>query len=134
MGFSGSRHNDLTEFMQTVLNQLHLEIRKPYVKKAVVAYPIHSMSNIILSLAKVSWNEHMMVERVSPIMENFCYQLKTTFVCPEPNCGGEDIYFEAENIMVLEEPVGLDSPKAPATTIKALMKVHLGDNFYLIKI
>jgi ubiquitin C-terminal hydrolase len=101
---------DASEFMMTVLSQLHKETRMPYVKRTSLSIPLNddqSKINLILSTAKLDWNHYLTCERVSPIMENFCFQLMCRYKCSTvledgTRCGGTDVAYEYHTYLMLK--------------------------------
>jgi len=101
-------HHDAAEFIIKILSQVHMEIREPYIQRTSLSFPFHKESevNLILSTAKADWNNNMMVDRVSPIMENFYFQLKCQYKCGTNNadgskCDGTDVLYEVHQFLLL---------------------------------
>lgn len=135
MGFKAGLHHDIPEFVFKLIEQLHLDIRMPFVLKSAVAVPLNDESkiNLILSVARNDWNHNMNVERVSPILENFHYQLLKQRTCSTVHqngtkCGGTDFDFEVECAFRLDVsrglPAGFKHGEIPS--ILYLMKSTLG--------
>jgi len=100
---------DASEFVMMVLSQLHKETRMPYVKTTSLTIPLNDPSkiNLILSTAKHDWNHYLTCERVSPIMENFCFQLMCRYKCSTvledgTRCGGIDVAYEYHTSLALD--------------------------------
>lgn len=109
MGIKHGRHHDAGEFLIEVISRIHLEIRKPFFQRTPLIFPFHNDSkiNLILSTAKADWNNNMMCDRVSPIMENFYFQLKCEYKCSTihddgTRCDGTDIKYEIHQYLLLQ--------------------------------
>jgi len=90
--------------MTTLITLLHTDTRKPCVIRRQLTYPLNDQSkiNLILSTSKADWNHNMTIERVSPIMENFFFQLKCQYNCSTilndgTQCDGTDVIYEIHN-------------------------------------
>jgi len=133
MKFKKNRHHDAGEFLIQLLSQLHLDTRMPYTEKNLVPFQNYeqSMIDLTLSIAKADWNNTMNVERVSPIMENFYFQLKCLYKCRIPQCGGSEYLFEyRHHLLISLTPTVMDGfdSKNPKNILQ-LIKASFGKSY-----
>jgi len=121
---------DPAEFFQNIIKQLHLDFRQPYISKSNYSILMSDDMQAKHAMARRDWNEYMMSERISPLMETFYFQIMRTYTCRTKNCGGISVDFDIDNVLTVQAPEKQIPKKGQSfqpPTILSLLQQKFGD-------
>jgi len=127
MGIPRNVQLDPAEFLKKIIHQLHLDFRKPYIYKSNFSIIMSDDTQAKHAMAKRDWNEYMMSERISPLMEMFYFQVMRTYTCSLKDCRAVSVDFDIDNVLTFNAPEKVirkisQVPRFSPPTILSLLK------------